>query len=144
MIDLQDYSVSNVSALLDLEMIHSELVTSYWAEGRTKEEVKRSIENSMSFGLYFHKTQIGFGRVLSDAIVFAYLMDFFILEEYRGQGLGTFFMKKILENEELVDVQAWLLATRDAHSFYEKFGFSRVAESSKYMVRRNSGSSLGK
>ena len=108
-----EISVSTDPDLMDLEMIHSELSDSYWARGRTMSEVKRTIENSISFGLYSEEKQIGFGRVLSDSVVFAYLMDFFILQEYRGRGLGTFFMNKIFENEKLKDVQAWLLATRE-------------------------------
>ena len=71
---------------LEIDMIHQFLKTSYWAKGRTIEDVQKSIDHSLCFGLYKDEKQIGFARILTDYTVFAYLMDLFILPEYREKG----------------------------------------------------------
>ncbi len=49
---------------------------SYWAKGRSKDIVVKSIENSMCFGLFdANYNQVGFARVISDyAVLRGYLM----------------------------------------------------------------------
>ena len=70
---------------------------------------------------------LGFARVVTDKIIFAYLMDVFILEEYRGRGLGKMLMNYIMESSELKQVKKWLLATADAQGLYQKYGFTPLA-----------------
>ena len=83
-----DYTFSTDKTKLDIKVIHDFLSTSYWAQNIPIEIVKRSIENSLCFGVYFNNEQIGFARVISDHATFAYLADVFILEEHRGKGLS--------------------------------------------------------
>ena len=75
-----NYSISTDKSKLDLSVIHGFLSTSYWAEDIPVEIVKKSIENSLCFGVYSENTQIGFARVISDYTTFAYLADVFIIE----------------------------------------------------------------
>ena len=44
------YHISTDPVLLDLDTIHRFISRSYWAAGRTKETIKRSIEQSLCFG----------------------------------------------------------------------------------------------
>jgi GNAT superfamily N-acetyltransferase len=135
MIDPQRVTVSTDKDRLDIGLIHGFLSTTYWATGRTMVQVKASIEHSICFGLYVDGAQVGFARVVSDRTVFAYLMDVFILESFRGKGLSKVLLAEILACEELKDVPNWLLATDDAHGLYDKFGFTGLSRPQVYMER---------
>src|SRR5436309_2282745 len=91
-----DYLISTDKNRLDLSVIHTFLKTSYWAAGIPREIVKRSIEHSLSFGLYKGDRQIGYARVITDYATFAYLGDVFILEPFRGQGLSKWLMEVVV------------------------------------------------
>lgn len=108
---------------LNLAFIHEFLTSSYWAKGRTLSEVKNTLKHSLCFGIYLGKKQIGFARVVSDYVIFAYLMDVFIIEEYRGKGYASLLIDHILNHNLLNGIKRWGLITRDAHFLYKKFGF---------------------
>lgn len=125
---LSEYDISTDKQKLDIEMIHRFLATeSYWAAGIPLDTVKRSIENSLCFGMYHAGQQIGFGRVITDFATTAYVGDVFILETYRGRGLGKWMIETIVKHPELDGLRFWFLGTRDAHGLYERFGFKKVA-----------------
>jgi GNAT superfamily N-acetyltransferase len=133
-----DYVISTDKAKLDLNVIHDFLSnSSYWAVGRGLETIKRSIENSLSFGLYENDRQIGFARVVTDYATFAWLADVFVLEAARGRGLGTWLVEVILAHPELQGFRRWTLATKDAHEIYRKFGFSELKRPERWMERRD-------
>jgi len=127
--------VSTDKNKLDLPLIHSFLKNSYWAKGRTIEQVKKSIDNSFCFGLYLNQKQIGFARVVTDKVVFAYLMDVFVTEEERGKGLSKLLLQEIFNHPELQSIKTWFLATKDAHGLYEQFGFKKVTDTNKWMKK---------
>lgn len=133
----EDYYVSTDKSKLDIEIIHDFLSNrSYWAQGRSMDDVRKSIKNSLCFGLYKNnEQQVGFGRVITDYTVFAWLLDVFILEEYRGKGLGKYLMTHIFDLEELRCVKRWRLTTKDAHGLYEKFGFHRIKNPEFFMEK---------
>jgi GNAT superfamily N-acetyltransferase len=123
----EGFYVSNDPALLDIDTIHTYLSSeSYWAKGITYETVERSVHNSYCFGVYQHKRQIGFARLITDKATFAYLADVFILPEYRGRGLSKWLMAIIQEDPSLQGLRRWLLATRDAHGLYASFGWKPI------------------
>lgn len=128
-----NYLVSSDKSKLDIKVIYGYLSNSYWAKGRPLKISKLTLKNSLCFGLYFKNNQIGFARVITDYATFAYLADVFILEEYRGRGLSKWMMKVIFEYKELKNIKRWLLATKDAHGLYEKFGFHSLIEPEKLM-----------
>ncbi|HXG68485.1 MAG TPA: GNAT family N-acetyltransferase, partial [Blastocatellia bacterium] len=101
------YTISADRSRLDLEVIHGYLSRSYWAARRPLETIKRSIEHSLAFGVYEGERQIGFTRVITDYATFAYLADVFILEEFRGQGLGKWLMEVISAHPELQGLRRW-------------------------------------
>ncbi len=129
------YLISTDAARLDLNVIHRFLRESYWASGIPLEVVKRSIEYSLSFGLYHEDRQMGFARVITDHATFAYVCDVFVLESYQGQGLGTWLMQVIMEHPDLQGLRRWVLATRDAHELYRKFGFAGLARPEGWMEK---------
>jgi len=133
----REITISTDKTRLDIKLIHEFLTKSYWAEGRSLEQVKISIDNSLCFGIYLRDEQIGFARVLTDKVVFAYLMDVFILDKYRGKGYSKMLLNKIFANRELQSVGKWFLATQDAHGLYKQFGFKEIENPEKLMSRTN-------
>jgi len=132
-----DLSISTDHELLDLDVIHSFLAGSYWAQGIPREVVARSIENSLCFGIYEEQRQVGFARVISDYATYAYIADVFVLESHRGRGLGKWMMECIMAHPPLQGLRRWGLATRDAHGLYEQFGFTALASPERHMERYN-------
>ncbi len=122
------YLITADKARLDLEMIHGFLETSYWAAGIPAEVVRRSVENSLTFGVFAGEVQVGFARVVTDYATFAYLADVFVLQPYRGQGLGGWMMEVMFSHPDLQGLRRWMLATRDAHELYRKHGFTELED----------------
>ena len=120
------FLISTDRSKLDIDVIHSFLARSYWAEGIPRETVMRSIENSLCFGVYDNARQIGFARVISDFATYAYVADVFILEQYRERGLGKELMASIMAHPDLQGLRRWSLGTRDAQGLYAQFGFKPV------------------
>jgi len=119
------FTVSTDKTRLDVNTIHDYLCNhSYWSGGISFDIVKRSIENSVCFGLYEDDKLIGFARVITDKATFAYLGDVFVLDGYRGKGLSKWLMECVLKHPELQGFRRWLLLTRDAQELYRKFGFT--------------------
>jgi GNAT superfamily N-acetyltransferase len=130
-----EYLISTDKSRLDLTLIHNFLRTSYWAAGIPLEVVRRSIEHSLSFGLYKEDQQIGYARVITDYATFAYLGDVFILEPFRGQGLSKWLMEVVVTHPDLQGFRRWILLTKDAHGLYKKVDFTGVATPERYMER---------
>jgi GNAT superfamily N-acetyltransferase len=124
---------------LDLAVIHGFLTTSYWAKGIPRETVERSIEGSLCFGVYEGPRQVGFARVITDSATFAYLADVFILESHRGRGLSRRLMDAIVAHPSLQGLRRWMLATRDAHGLYARYGFKPLAAPDRMMELHNPG-----
>jgi GNAT superfamily N-acetyltransferase len=119
-------TISTDKSKLQVEVIFQFITNSYWGKGRTKEQVQTTIDNCLCFGLYKDDKQIGFGRIATDYAVFAYLMDLFVLPEYRGKGYSKQLMDAIVKAEELKDCRTWMLKTSDAHGLYKQFGFTEL------------------
>lgn len=134
------FTVSTDPASLDLDMIHHFLATeSYWARGIDRSTLERAIRHSLCFGLYDGERQIGLARVISDYATYAYLSDVFILEPYRGKGLGKWLMECILADPGLQGLRRFSLTTRDAQGLYRRFGFRPVHHPDRHMERLTPG-----
>jgi N-acetylglutamate synthase-like GNAT family acetyltransferase len=130
----KDFQISTDKDLLDLNMIHTYLdQDSYWAKGIPLDRLKRAIENSICFGVYHNKSQIGFARVTTDKATFAYIADVFILPDHRGNGLSKWLMQTIVDHPELQGLRRWSLATADAQGLYKQFGFTEISRPERWM-----------
>lgn len=127
--------ISTEKKLLNIPMIHQYLSErSYWAKGRSLEAVRKSIENSLCFGVYDDDgKQLGFARVVTDYAVFGWLMDVFVLEEYRGEGLGKQLMEAIVNHPDLKNLRRMGLGTDDAHGLYQQYGFTSLSKPDNMM-----------
>lgn len=128
-------TVSTDKSKLDVPFIQNFLKDVYWAAGRTMEEVQTTIDSSFCFGIYLDDNQIGFCRVITDYVVFAYVMDVFIDEKHRGKGYSSILINAMMTEPKLQEVKIWRLATSDAHFLYEKFGFKKLAHPEKMMEK---------
>jgi N-acetylglutamate synthase-like GNAT family acetyltransferase len=128
-------SVSTDKSKLDVPFIQNFLKDVYWAAGRTIEEVQTTIDTSFCFGIYLDEKQIGFCRVITDYVVFAYVMDVFIDENQRGKGYSSILIKAMMTEPQLQEVKIWRLATSDSHFLYDKFGFKALAHPEKMMEK---------
>ncbi len=129
------YTISTDNNRLDLFLIHNFLTQSYWAEGIPFETVKRSIEHSLSFGLYRDEQQVGFARLVTDYATFAYLADVFILEPFRGLGLSKWLLEVMMAHPELQGFRRWILGTKDAHGLYQQYGFTGLKWPERFMEK---------
>lgn len=135
------FLVSDNPALLDLRVWHGFLVESYWCEGIPLCVLERAAANSLCIGLYrcapAAPRMIGGGRVVTDRATYAYLADVFVLEEFRGSGLGVWLVESILTHPDLQGLRRFCLMTRDAHGLYARFGFAPMPDPSRYMERHD-------
>jgi GNAT superfamily N-acetyltransferase len=128
-----EYLISTDESRLNVELVQEFLKSSYWTSGIPVEIVRRSIENSLVFGVYADDEQVGFARVVTDYATFAYLADVFVLEAHRGRGLGKWMMQVITSHPRLQGFRRWMLATRDAHELYRKYGFAELERPEIFM-----------
>jgi GNAT superfamily N-acetyltransferase len=70
----------------------------------------------------------------TDRTSFVYLADVYVLEEYRGRGLGEALVRFMVEDSEFAHVR-WLLHTSNMHPLYRKLGFTEPDY--KVMERRS-------
>jgi GNAT superfamily N-acetyltransferase len=128
------YIISTDKARLDVAAIHAYLTRSYWSPGIPKAVVEKAIAGSLCFGLFSEQgNQVGFARAITDGASFAYLADVYVLEEHRGKGLGKWMVETILAHPSLQGLRRILLATRDAHELYARFGFEPLATPESFM-----------
>lgn len=131
------FTISTDPARLDLTAIHGFLSKeAYWSTNIPIDILERAVKQSLCFGVYQDsptERQVGFARVISDYATFAYLCDVFVISEFQGEGLGKWLIECITTYPELQGLRRWMLATRDAHGLYEKYGFSPLAKPERWM-----------
>ena len=110
-----------------------QVLTERKAAGVPEDVVRRSVENSLVFGVYRGEEQVGFARVVTDYATFAYLADVFVLEAHRGRGVGKWLIEVVLSHPDLRGLRRWMLATGDAHELYRKYGFAELARAEIFM-----------
>jgi len=131
-----EYTISTDDNRLDIPLIHDFISKqSYWGQGRAVAVVQRSLDHSLNFGLYRGDKQVGFARVVTDFATFAWVADVFVIAEERGLGLSKWLMEVILGHPRLQGFRRWVLATKDAHSLYARYGFIPLHRPERWMER---------
>ena len=131
-----DIQITTDPARVDVDLVHRFLSeSSYWARGRSRDVVLRSIQNSLCFTLLVDGQQVGFARVATDRAVFGYLMDVFILPEWRGRGLSKILIREVVQHPDLTGLKLFLLRTSEARELYRQFGFEPITQPETLMAR---------
>lgn len=125
---MDERTISTDPDRLDLDWIHKVLSTdTYWAIGRSKERVARSVEHSIVYGVYEPSgRQVAVARVVTDRTVFAVVSDVYVDPDLRGQGWGKRLVERVMADLDAMDVKRVVLATADAQELYAKFGFTEL------------------
>jgi GNAT superfamily N-acetyltransferase len=124
---MHSYEISTDPARLDIDAIHAFLTQSYWSPGIPRATVARAISHSLCFGAFCEGQQVGFARVVTDRTTFAYLCDVYVLDAHRGRGLAKQLMDRVVQHPDLQGLRRMMLATRDAHGLYARYGFKPLA-----------------
>ena len=128
--------VSTDRARLDVDTVHRWLSEdTYWAVGRTRTAVERSIEHSTCFGAYADGVLVGFARLVTDRTTHAWLCDVYVDRPHRGRGIGTALVAAVDDLLTAYGVDRAVLATDDAHGVYERFGFGPLPEPARWLAR---------
>jgi GNAT superfamily N-acetyltransferase len=131
-----DLRITSDPAEIDLDWLVPALSErAYWARGRSRSVVERSIAGSLVFSAFLGDRQVGFARVVTDQATFAWICDVFVDESVRGRGVGKRLMAAIIEDPRLQGLRRMMLATQDAHGLYAGFGFEPLGEPERWMVR---------
>lgn len=133
------YELSDDKTRLDLSAVCGWLQATYWASHRSREQIEKSIQHSLCFGLFHDSGQVGFARAVTDCATFSYLCDVIITPEHRGRGLGKWIVECMIAHPD-ISCGTQCLRTRDAHTLYERFGFERT----EYLRRSQSDWSKSK
>jgi GNAT superfamily N-acetyltransferase len=128
-----EFMLSSDPSRLDIGAMHEFLSQSYWGRQRPRSVLERAVRHSLCQGLYRGGAQIGFGRAVTDYATFGYLADVYVLEAYRGRGLGKWLVASILEHPDLGGLRRWMLATKTAHKLYHHFEFTALKEPGNFM-----------
>lgn len=123
------FYISNEKEKIQIERVKNLLQQTYWAQDRSEELIRISIENSECYGAYLNATnqQIAFARAVTDCASVYYICDVVVDEKYRGMGIGKELIHAIVSEERFMHMRG-VLATADAHGLYEKYGFVKDAE----------------
>jgi len=129
-----EFQISTDKDRLDIQKVHEEVAATYWGKGRSMEETMMTIEKSICFGMYDEKgEQMAYARIMTDGLVFAYIMDVVVFDPNKGKGLGRELVQYVLDRPDVKKVNTIALKTMDAHSFYENLGFKKVGDSEMWM-----------
>jgi GNAT superfamily N-acetyltransferase len=133
-----EITVSTDKTKLDMNFIQKFLIEeSHWASNRAPETIKRSIANSLCFGAYIQDKQVGFARVVTDYSTFSWLCDVFTDPKHRGKGVGKQLIEAVINHESLKKTGLMILATRDAHGLYARYGgFTPIENVERFMQRK--------
>lgn len=128
-------TLSDDKALLQVDRIHDWLASSYWSPGIVRSKVERAIAGSHCLGAYRDGTQIGFARMITDHVSFAWLADVWVDEGMRGQGMGRRLVGWFLDHPDFADIRRFALVTADAHDVYRALGYHAPVRPERYMER---------
>ncbi|HOF34646.1 MAG TPA: GNAT family N-acetyltransferase [Spirochaetota bacterium] len=123
---------------MNFKRVTEMLSEAFWSNGIKIEEVKQGASNSaLVQGVFWNYEQVAYSRVISDKTRFAYILDVYVDEKYRKNGIGQLMINNILNHDDLRDVYQWLLITKDAHGVYGKSGFKHIGRPDDWMEIRN-------
>jgi GNAT superfamily N-acetyltransferase len=111
-----------------MRLAHRWIASSYWSTNIPWNTFERACANSLVFAAFEAGEQVGLARVVTDGATFAWLCDVFVAQPARGRGIGHALIEAVTSDERLQGLRQFVLATRDAHGLYKKFGFRHMGE----------------
>ena len=133
----QPYEITSDKRRMSVAAAHAFLTRAYWSAGIPLATVQKAFDNSLCFAALLAGEQVGFARVVTDKATFAYLADVHVLEAHRGHGLARRLVEAVQAHPDLQGLRRFMLATRDAHALYARFGFVPIAVPDRFMERHD-------
>ena len=100
-----------------------------WPEFRKldKTAFSQALNNSLfCVSAYKGRRLVGFGRVVSDGILYAAIYDVMVLPDYKNQRIGTEIVRRLLNKCGQANMGVvQLFAASGTEGFYKKLGFDR-------------------
>lgn len=128
------YVLSDDPGDVDIDTVHRWLSEeSYWAVGRERDVVERTITTSRAYSVLADGEQCAFARAVTDEATFAWIADVFVDKAHRGRGLGTWMVDRIVSDLSALGVTRFVLATADAQEVYRRCGFSELEGVNRWM-----------
>ncbi len=121
------YSILNEITTEQFDQLHVLTQKMWWSVDRTKEEMSIMLKHCLPFAVIENSTQrlVGFARVLTDEVRYAYIYDVMTEEPLRGKGIGKTIMHAILSHPQLSRVKYFeLTCAPEMAEYYKQFGFS--------------------
>ena len=117
---------------IDWAELRQDLIDDDFHNGRTAGQLRASFANSQHVVMGFDGGRcIANGRMLSDGVGNAYVIDVWTLSDYRNQGVATEIMRLLTT---AVPGQHVYLQTDDAVGFYTRLGFRPQPEGLSIIV----------
>lgn len=135
---MSEFRFSADTAEIDRARVHTWISEqSYWAAGRDRATQDAAIDGSRNYSVWDDRTgeQVGYARVVTDGVTFAWLCDVFVSSEARGQGIGKQLVAGVIADLQPLGLSRMLLATADAHGLYEQYGFEAPDDPRRYLVK---------
>jgi GNAT superfamily N-acetyltransferase len=128
------YVLSTDRSRVDVDTVHRWLsLDAYWALGRPREVVEKTIEASQVWSVFAPDgAQVAFLRAVTDRLTFAWICDVYVDPAHRGHGLATWLSAEAVADLRTAGVDRLVLATSSAHAVYHRVGFTVPAEG-RYM-----------
>lgn len=130
---MHDFDFTFDSSRFDVNAIQVFLSSTYWSPGIPLEVVKKAISGSLCIAAFANGTQVAFARLVTDRATFAYLADVYVLPEHRGKGVSRSMLERLFAHADVQGLRRIMLATRDAHGLYAKFGFTPLGSPARFM-----------
>ena len=111
------------------DQLYELFLSTGWNEeyGLTQEEFFHTLQHSWyCLSAYDKDVLVGFGRIISDTVLHALIVDMMILPDYQGKGIGTALLKRLVQHchrHRIRDIQ--LFSAEGKAGFYLKNGFIR-------------------
>ena len=106
---------------MDWQALNDALTADRFNNGRTPEELRRSVENSYATAIVGGGTDVvSTARLLADGVCNAWLVDVWTASAHRRQGIGSAVVRRLLER---VPGHHVALFTEEGADFYRSLGF---------------------
>ena len=143
MTSYQQYEIDDDPGRIDFDTVHGWLSSTYWSPGIERWKVEQAAAHSeVVVGVYLDRAQVGYARVVSDTIRFAYLADVYVDEGHRGRGIAQALLTYVQNHPSLLETPHVTLKTLDAHRVYARAGFEPIPDPENWMRWKRSGASL--
>ncbi len=115
--------IYSFSEPINPEELHSLLRQTSWADKRSPLDIQLMLDRSqITLGVWDEDRLIGFSRVITDDLYRALVDDVVVDSAYRGRGIASHMLEKMLRRVEHVE-QVMLDCGPELGDFYRRFGF---------------------